>query len=425
MTNFFYRWTFDLVGNCLPEYRKNGQRIYPVNNAILINDDVGEQIFKIIISCAVRNLKVWKGNQIVFNKGNMEERDVTVGTEVAAEYRPRIGESCKNGYSGAGGNFRHVITSIYNKNGTRNSQYYLVTGSEIDHGNLAVDSMIDVTVPSYTKEGNSCTLNNINVESISVSGDAIQGRSECARRSSGIGGTFISTRGYYVLVSAEIPLCVPNEGYEGGPIIEQQEVWNSLPLEYSDTVGMTAAPPAEVPADTPAAVPGDVSIPGTSQRPLSPGDAAANDNYIIALVEAAKRSGRAVTFGPEGLSSITRQDSKYRIVSPESFSLVMGKWVPDIRYESVRYLSPAAASNFIGRGYELSSVTTDTPESTSKPYSQSVIRRQQQITGKKGIYNKRITRSRITINQAAYGQKPQQSANINKIRGYNRRRIIR
>ena len=77
---------------------------------------------------------------------------------------------------------------------------------------------------------------------------------------------------------------------------------------------------------------------------------------------------------------------------------MLGKWVPDIRYESVRYLSPEAASNFISRGYELQSVDSGTPESSSKPYSSSVIKRQQLLTGQVG--RKRVIpdrrRTRIT-----------------------------
>ena len=401
MANFFYRWTFDLIGNCLPEYRKNGQRVYPINNSIIISDAAGEQIFKIIISCAVRNLKVWKDSVVVFDKGNVVNQEVIVGTNSCQEYTPADGESCKTGYSGKGGNYRHVFSQIIVT--SDQSNYVVPTFPEIDRGVLV--------------KGSNFTVTRLTSQTFTVGSSKLTGRLSRSR----IGSS--SDYNYYnAVVRYVIPKCIPPVNCQTS-ITEEQEVWNTNPLEFSDTVAPAAAPaapavPEVVPEVTPAAATPKVEI------PVSPGDAAANDNYIIALVEAAKRSGRSVTFGPEGLSDITRQDSKYRIISPETFSLVLGKWVPDIRYESVRYLSPEAASNFIGRGYELLSVTPDTPESTSKPYSQSVIKRQNLVSGQQSKYRQRVTRGRITITQATQGKLQQQNANINKIHGNNRRRII-
>lgn len=75
------------------------------------------------------------------------------------------------------------------------------------------------------------------------------------------------------------------------------------------------------------------------------------------------------------------QDSKYRIVSPRTVSIINGKEVPDIRYESVRFLSAESASSYILRGYEVSVVPDNVPLSFSKPYGASIVERSKIIGG--------------------------------------------
>ena len=73
------------------------------------------------------------------------------------------------------------------------------------------------------------------------------------------------------------------------------------------------------------------------------------------------------------------QDTKYRIISPRVIKIVNGKEVEELRYESVRFLSPGAVGNYTARGYEIQSVNPNTPASTSKPYGESVIKRSERL----------------------------------------------
>ena len=118
------------------------------------------------------------------------------------------------------------------------------------------------------------------------------------------------------------------------------------------------------------------------------------------------------------------QDTKYRIISPETFSLKPnGQSVPDIRYESVRYLSPEAVSNYVLRGYEVQSVNPDTPTSMSKPYGASVVANAKTISSNNiQIYNKERNR-RKTFENISYV--PPQSPKMGGVhKRENNRRVI-
>lgn len=71
----------------------------------------------------------------------------------------------------------------------------------------------------------------------------------------------------------------------------------------------------------------------------------------------------------------TSQETKYRIISPIVYDTINGKQVEQLRYESVRLLSPESVSSYVIRGYEVHSVDQDTPLSYSKPYGPSVLAR--------------------------------------------------
>ena len=83
----------------------------------------------------------------------------------------------------------------------------------------------------------------------------------------------------------------------------------------------------------------------------------------------------------ESTQQINPEDTKYRIISPVTYSVIQGKEVPDIRYESVRYLNAAAASSYVLRGYELQIVGEGVPVSSSKPYGGSIIERSRALKG--------------------------------------------
>lgn len=73
-------------------------------------------------------------------------------------------------------------------------------------------------------------------------------------------------------------------------------------------------------------------------------------------------------------------DTKYRIISPLVYdSLPDGRKIEQLRYESVRMLSPDAVASYVKRGYTLESINPDTPLSYSKPYGKSVLVRSETL----------------------------------------------
>lgn len=336
----FYQWSFNLIGNCVPEYRQDSQKIYPVGNTWLVEEG---HLFLISINCGVENFRVWKDGALVYDESNIEENIVEVGTRPCAEYDVRQDERCREGYTRFS-EFTYRIT-IQRTTGLSEEDWYRY--SELSQ-----------------------------TESI-FRGFQLPNISRAPAWHELPSGTNYRER-FQFTVSGVRYYCRPNVGCTDS-IFETQRTWNNQALVYQD--GMLAPTPApEIP------------------RPPQPNTPTENEDTILELIRAATESGRHVTIGPGNqLSRIERRDSKYRIISPENYSLVMGKWVPDIRYESVRYLSPEAASNFISRGYELQAVDIDTPESSSKPYSQSVIRRQGLLTGNLPKYNVQVERRRTTI----------------------------
>lgn len=98
----------------------------------------------------------------------------------------------------------------------------------------------------------------------------------------------------------------------------------------------------------------------------------------------------------------TSQDTKYRIISPLIYENVRGQTVPQVRYESVRLLSPETVSSYVARGYEIEMVDQDTPLSYSKPYGKSLIQRVsglRQTTAAQGTIIPRDVGRRKTIQE--------------------------
>ncbi len=101
------------------------------------------------------------------------------------------------------------------------------------------------------------------------------------------------------------------------------------------------------------------------------------------------------------------EDTKYRVISPESYSIQNGRRVPNIRYESIRFLSPENVANFVARGYEVTPVANDIPLSPSKPYGRSIIARNTALRPETEAVctNCNQGRGRLTITQVANQQK--------------------
>lgn len=123
------------------------------------------------------------------------------------------------------------------------------------------------------------------------------------------------------------------------------------------------------------------------------------------------------------------QDTKYRIITPLVYKTINGKQVPEIRYESVRYLSPEAVSNYVFRGYEVQSVDPNVPISYGKPYGQSIVNRSSILKpinmDQKESYN---TKSRITWDDYnnSIVKRPASPVTVGGVRTrINNRRVIR
>ncbi len=101
------------------------------------------------------------------------------------------------------------------------------------------------------------------------------------------------------------------------------------------------------------------------------------------------------------------EDTKYRVISPASYSIQNGRKVPNIRYVSIRFLSPENVANFVARGYEVQSVSNDIPLSPSKPYGQSIVQRNTALRPETEAVctNCNQGRGRLTITQVANQQK--------------------
>ena len=67
--------------------------------------------------------------------------------------------------------------------------------------------------------------------------------------------------------------------------------------------------------------------------------------------------------------------SVYRVITPAQYESKGGKFVPKIRYVSVRRLTTGEVAGLAARGYKIEYVAQDTPLSPSSPYAPSVLER--------------------------------------------------
>lgn len=119
----------------------------------------------------------------------------------------------------------------------------------------------------------------------------------------------------------------------------------------------------------------------------------------------------------------TTEDTKYRLITPLEYERVGGKIVPRIRYESVRYLSPANVASFVSRGYTVEAVNPNTPISSSKPYGKTLVERAHILTPPSVKTRDIFTRTRKSGQQIiAERQGREYKPNINKPKA---RRVVR
>ena len=103
--------------------------------------------------------------------------------------------------------------------------------------------------------------------------------------------------------------------------------------------------------------------------------------------------------GPSIPEITESQDTRYRIISPLVYETINGKQVPQMRYESVRLLSPEMVSSYVVRGYEVEIVDPDTPLSYSKPYGPSVVERAKSSKSAEMVKGRTIPPGRVSIEE--------------------------
>ena len=278
----------------------------------------------------VDNVNVFAGN-------NWTQRTITTGHEPCAEYSiPNLRTACKSGYRQEDrSRYRWKQRNRRYRNGV-GGDYFYTYGEWSDNPNISLPA-----------------------SSGSMSGT----------------GVF---RWAATLESELNYVCVPESNCQGTPITEI-EYGNTGNYEHRFSVDIARTQAEQDALDR-------LEELQNQQPPETPSP---TEEAIQELAEAIEENTRAAEealknkddFTPTLAPVETTEDTKYRLITPLEYERTRdGKIVPRIRYESVRFLSPANVASFVARGYTVEAVNPNTPTSNSKPHGKTLVERAHILT---------------------------------------------
>ena len=274
----------------------------------------------------VDNVNVFAGN-------NWTQRTITTGHEPCAEYSiPDLRTQCRSGYRQENrSRYRWTRRARRYRNGV-GGNYFTETGEWSDNPNIDLPP-----------------------QSGSMSGTGVFRWA----------ATLETERNY---------VCVPESNCVGTPITEI-EYGNTGNYQHRFSVDIERTQAEQDAIDRLE----DVGQPSPNEEVLEAINDLAEENSALAekILENQENNEFVPTLAPVE----TTEDTKYRLITPLEYERTRdGKIVPAVRYESVRYLSPANVASFVSRGYTVEAVNPNTPVSSSKPYGKTLIERAQILT---------------------------------------------